>query len=460
VTQVTESTASPASAITVIGAGLAGTLLALLLARRGQQVVVYERRGDPRASHVAAGRSINLALTDRGLHALEVAGAREAVQPLVVPMRGRMLHDELGSQTFVPYGQRPHEVIYSVSRLGLNRILLDCLEANPNASVHFQHACTGIDQERGLLVLEDNERRLLTRPLRHVVGADGAGSMLRRALARAYDIGVQEDMLTHGYKELTIPALPGARAQLDPHALHIWPRGGFMLIALANIDGTFTATLFLAHEGETSFAKLVDAAAVEAFFQSHFSDAYALMPDLATEFFAHPTGSMGTLQCDRWAVGEQAVLIGDAAHAILPFHGQGMNCAFEDCVELDSLLTEHDWRTASATFEYRRRPNTHAIATMAQENYLEMRDTVRHPKYQLEHALALALERRCPTRFIPRYSMVSFHHEIPYAVAQARGRTQSRLLREICAQADTLADIDLDAATLRVEHELSPITTR
>jgi kynurenine 3-monooxygenase len=445
-------------AVTICGAGLAGTLLSILLARRGLHVSLYERLGDLRRESIPAGRSINLALAARGIHALELAGVMPAIAPLLIPMPGRMLHDLSGTQTFLPYGKDASEVIYSVSRPGLNRVLLDTAEA-AGVEIHFNHVVHGIDFDaQRLLIREDKSDRQLAVPLRRVIGADGAGSILRHELVKHHAIEHTEDLLAHGYKELTLPSAPDGRHQIETHALHIWPRGGFMLIALPNTDGSFTVTLFLPHEGPESFATLRSAAAVRDFFARHFPDALERLPHLAEEFAARPTGIMGTVRCARWSVADRLLLIGDAAHAITPFHGQGMNCAFEDCAQLDALLaTDNDWLSVFARFEQLRRLNTDAIATMAIENYLEMRDTVRDPKFQLQKALSLQLEREFPGRFIPRYSMVMFHARIPYSVAYARGRIQSEILAELTANATSLEGIDNARATTLIHARLEPM---
>jgi kynurenine 3-monooxygenase len=444
--------------VTVVGAGLSGALAAILLARRGFDITVFEKRPDPRRVEQDAGRSINLALADRGLAALEAAGLGDAVAPLLIPMVGRMLHGLDGDRQLVPYGQRPHEVIYSVSRPGLNRLLLDRLEQDHAVEVQFERSAVAADFDAGRLMLTAPDRSQIAHPLERVIAADGGGSPMRHSLVEYTGALSTEELLPHGYKELTLPADAQGRHQIDRHALHIWPRGGFMLIALPNLDGSFTVTLFLPHQGDQSFAALEKPADVERFFASHFPDALALMPQVAEEFFEHPTGYMGTIRCERWAVRDQMLLIGDAAHAIVPFHGQGMNCAFEDCAELDALLAEgRDFGRVFQEFEARRKPNADAIADMALENYVEMRDTVRDPRFQLGKELAFELERRCPDRFIPRYSMVMFHYEIPYAVARQRGSIQAKILEEFTAGASTLDDIDLDAAQARVHERLTPI---
>jgi kynurenine 3-monooxygenase len=444
--------------VTLIGAGLAGALLSILLARRGHGVRVYERLADMRHTRIPAGRSINLALAARGIRALELAGVMEQVMPLLIPMRGRMLHAVDGSLTFVPYGQGDNEVIYSVSRPGLNRILLDAAE-QAGVEISFRCSAVAADFRHHCMVFRDeSSSQLFEQPMRRVIGADGAGSVLRRALVSELEVPYSEELLRHGYKELTLPPDAAGRHRIEKNALHVWPRGGFMLIALPNLDGSFTVTLFLSHHGEDSFASLTDEARIDAFFARYFPDVRAHMPNLAGEFLQHPTGVMGTVRCERWSLEDRLLLLGDAAHAITPFHGQGMNCAFEDCRELLQTLDQaDDWAGAFRSFEQVRRPNTDAIADMAVENYLEMRDTVRDPKFHLQKALSLELERRFPQRFVPRYSMVMFHDEIPYEVALERGRIQNKILAQLTRNANSIAVIDFEVAARLIEERLPPI---
>ncbi|MDH3547536.1 MAG: FAD-dependent monooxygenase [Gammaproteobacteria bacterium] len=294
-----------------------------------------------------------------------------------------------------------------------------------------------------------------------MIAADGAGSVIRRSFDGSDTFGGIETLLRHGYKELSIPAGPDGAFQLDPNALHIWPRGGFMLIALPNPGGDFTLTLFLANDGDTSFASLIDAASVEAFFEQHFADVAALIPNLVDEVINHPLGVLGTVRCRHWHDRGNVLLIGDAAHAIVPFHGQGMNLAFEDCALLDRLVTNlgTDWQRIFRTFENTQLMNANAIAEMALENYIEMRDTVRDPNFALRKALAFELERRLPEYFIPRYAMVMFHADIPYLVVQERGEVQSLLLEEFTRDADNLDAVDIDRAAKAVVDRLAPIHT-
>jgi len=403
--------------VNIVGAGLAGSLLAILLAKRGFKVSVYERRRDPRIANADRGRSINMALAARGIRGLELAGMLGRVMPLAIPMRGRMVHEHDGSAELQMYGVRPEEVIYSISRADLNRTLIEAAAELPNVKFSFGHLCLGLAHEKNVLELRDE----VTGHIHHTaaqpsIATDGAGSAVRDSMVAREASMVREEPLDHDYKELTIPARDG-RHVIEPNALHIWPRGGFMLIALPNPDGTFTATLFLARSGDNSFEQLRDAGAVEAFFAREFPSARALIPDLTRDFFANPQGSLGTVYTRGWHLDGDLLLLGDAAHAIVPFHGQGMNCAFEDCAELLRLMDGHDrWDGLFEAFEHERRPNTDAIAQMALENYVEMRAAVLDPEYQKKKQAAEALARQDP-HFIPRYAAVMFHPEIPYSAA-------------------------------------------
>jgi kynurenine 3-monooxygenase len=440
--------------INIIGAGLAGALLAVLMARRGFSVDAYDRRPDPRLEASERGRSINLALAARGIAALERAGMMERIRPLLLPMRGRMIHPVSGEAHLQPYGQRRDEVIYSVGRADLNRVLIDGAARCSGVRLRFRHSCVAAMPESGTLRLRDElADREHDIPISPTFATDGAGSVVRSSLGRRGLLTVREDRLDHDYKELTIPARDGRHA-MDPHALHIWPRGGFMLIALPNSDGSFTATLFLARSGAVSFESLGSAAQARALFQQEFPDAARLMPHLEEDFAAHPQGQLGTVYTQPWHIGGQVLLLADAAHAIVPFHGQGMNAAFEDCMMLDGLLEHHTaWEPLFAQFERSRAPSTAAIAQMALENYLEMRDSVRDPAFLRRKALAMELERRFPDRFIPRYSMVMFHPEISYAEALERGAAQEAILSQLD---DPLAPgtVDLELARALIEQRL------
>lgn len=419
--------------INIVGAGLAGALLGVMLMRRGSGAIhMWDRRPDPRRSTTERGRSINLALAARGIRALEHAGVMDRVRPLLIPMRGRMIHDRSGATALQPYGQREHEVIYSVGRAALNRVLIEEAARHRDVTIRFDQTCVAADPGAGVLRFRDEVSGAPYEvELTPTIATDGAGSAVRASLLSTQRMAVREDWLDHDYKELTIPPAEG-RPVLEPNALHVWPRGGFMLIALPNTDRSFTATLFLARKGPRSFEALRDSRSVLDFFREEFADAVPLIPNLAAQFQAHPAGQLGTVHVAPWHIGGQLLLLGDAAHAIVPFHGQGMNAAFEDCLELDSLLDRFDeWESVFAEFERVRRPNAAAIAQMALENYTEMRDTVLAAGFVRRTALALELERRFPGRFIPRYAMVSFHPEIPYAEALRRGAVQAQILIEL-----------------------------
>ena len=395
-------------------------------------MTLHERRPDPRQAAPERGRSINLALAARGMRALERAGVMERVRPLLIQMRGRMVHELTGQTALQTYGQRAEEVIWSVGRADLNRVLIEEAVRHTGVEVRFNQLCLGADARQDRLRLRDQasgaEREIALTP---TIATDGAGSAVRGSLAAAGLLSVREDWLDHDYKELSVPPLAGAHA-LERHALHIWPRGGFMLIALPNTDSSFTATLFLARRGQKSFAALGRPESVAEFFGREFADAVPLMPDLLGEFARNPQGQLGTVHTTPWQIEGRVLLLGDAAHAIVPFHGQGMNAAFEDCAMLDELTERHaDWETVFGELERLRRPNAEAIAQMALENYSEMRDAVLDAGFLRRRQIALGLERRFPDRFIPRYSMVMFHPEIPYAEALRRGAVQAQLLDEL-----------------------------
>jgi kynurenine 3-monooxygenase len=446
--------------VTIIGAGLCGSLLSIILRPRGFEVSVLERRADGRSGEVAAGRSINLAMSSRGIKALQHAGVYEEIEPLLLPMRGRMIHKRGGQKELQRYGQREDELIYSVSRAELNKILIDSAERRHGVEIRFlQEAAVYDPDDRSIVVnnlADASEFSIIDKP---IIAADGAGSVVRRAFGDSELISATESLLPHSYKELAIAAGDDGAFRLEKDALHIWPRGEFMLIALPNPGGDFTLTLFMPEEGSNSFAALDDDAKVAAFFEHYFADIIPLIPDLPQMYARNPVGVLGTVRCQHWHVHDNFLLIGDAAHAVVPFHGQGMNLAFEDCVVLDEIMDDFDgdWSKTFEEFESRQIANANAIADMALENYVEMRDTVLDRKHVLRKELSFALERRLPVQFIPQYSMVMFHDEIPYATAQQRGTVQDRLLREFTADAETLSDIDLAAAAAAAAKALPPL---
>ncbi len=451
--------------ITLIGAGLAGALLATLLARRGWQVDVYEKRADPRVHGYEGGRSINLALAERGRHALRQADADDAVMAKAVMMRGRMVHFLDGQLQLQRYGRDDSEVIWSVHRGDLNITLIELAE-RAGARLHFHRRLDDVDFDAQVAQLADDRdgsRHAL--PFRALVGCDGAGSPLRQAMDRVDPLGERTEFLDHGYKELEIPPAADGGFRIEPNALHIWPRGRYMCIALPNDERTFTVTLFMANRGgagadgqeDPGFDAVRTPAQARALFERDFADAVPLIPELERDWARNPVGLLATLYLDRWHLDRRAVLIGDAAHAMVPFHGQGMNCAFEDCVTLARQLEAHaDLAGAFAAFEAERRPNALAIQRMALDNYLEMRDRVDDADYLLQRELELRLQERHPQRFVPHYSMVSFMR-VPYAVALARTDIQRGILERATAGRDSLEEVDWAAVDAEVVRLLEPL---
>ena len=446
--------------LTIIGAGLAGALLATLLAQRGWRVEVFERRGDPRLHGYAGGRSINLALAERGLHALRAAGADRAVLDQAVMMRGRMVHPLGGEPQLQRYGRDDSEVIWSVSRGELNITLIDAAEA-AGAVLHFDRGLESVDFDaRTITCRGDGETH--TYPFTALLGCDGAGSTLRAQMGRRSDLGEHAEWLGHGYKELEIPPTRDGGFRIEPNALHIWPRGRYMCIALPNDERTFTVTLFMALHAEPGnddphFDSVTTAADARALFERDFPDTLPLIPELEQDFEANPIGSLATLRLERWHLGGDAVLLGDAAHAMVPFHGQGMNCAFEDCVALADCIEGHDDLAAAfASFETGRKPDATAIQDMALENYIEMRDLVDDPDFLLQQALERKLEARHPGRFVPHYSMVTFMR-IPYSLALERSTIQREILVEATRGLDSLEGVDWAAVDVEVERKLEPL---
>jgi kynurenine 3-monooxygenase len=444
--------------VSLIGAGLNGPLLALGLVKRGFRVEIYERRPDMRRVRISAGRSINLALSTRGIHALTAAGLWDEMRKLIIPMKGRMMHSVSSELTFQPYGKDDAEVINSISRAELNIALMDAAEAE-GVKIHFQQRCTGIDLKTGALQLR-NERKGQERTIGAdvVIGCDGSASAIRGEMLKLSRFNFSQQYLDYGYKELTIPAGSNGKHVLETNALHIWPRGNYMLIALPNVDGTFACILFLPFEGPNSFAQLQTHSAVVEFFRSHFPDAASLMPDLADNCFANPMGSMVTIKCSPWHVDGRALLLGDAAHAIVPFFGQGINCGFEDCTCLLDLMDRHGavWERVFRKFEEERKVNTDAIADLAVENFVEMRDRVADPLFLFRKKVELALQAKYPRLFVPKYSMVTFHR-IPYATARRRGQVQDLMLTELCDGIDRIEDLDWSKADRLVHGQLTPL---
>ena len=441
--------ATPTTA-TVIGAGQAGALLSIYLARQGYDVTIYESRPDLRRTDIDAGRSINLALATRGIVPLIDVGVIGQVDAITIPMRGRMIHTPNDpTPDLQPYGSKPHEVIHSVSRSDLNAILLDAAEATGRVSIEFDTALESVDFATSQLTFTHGR----TEPFKLLFGADGAGSRVRKAIAAIGDATFETEWLDHDYKELTLSAKDDGSHRLDPNALHVWPRGEFMLIALANPEGDFTVTLFAP---KTTFAQLTSADEVNAFFADEFPDFVAMVPDLDEQFAENPTGALGTLWASGWSYDGRAVIVGDAAHAIVPFHGQGMNAALESARALDRHMRANpgDLAAAFAAYETERKPDGDAIAEMALGNYVEMRSGVVDPDYLAKRELALELEQRHPDHISPRYNMVMFS-TMPYAEAQSRAAEQAALIA--AAIADPTYDIDSAVRALPELPDLDPL---
>ena len=443
--------------VIIVGAGLSGSLLAIYLAKKGMHVDVYEARPDMRNEQVVAGRSINLALSDRGIMALREVGMDAYMLKEAVPMKGRLIHTLKGETNFQPYSGRQGEYINSVSRGGLNIALMNEAEKYEGVKFYFDHKCIGYDCKSGDVLFEQTktgEKKTIKGDT--VIGTDGAGSAIRNAMLHGgiERFNFSQRFLEHGYKELCILPSEGGGFLMEKNALHIWPRGSYMMIALPNFDGSFTCTLFLAHEGENSFRsiavkgkdKLMD------FFKENFADAIPLMPTLAEDFFTNPTGSLGTIKCFPWNVGGKSLLIGDSAHAVVPFYGQGMNCAFEDCRSLSKIIYEigSDWEKVYTAYGKLRKENTDAIADMAEENFYEMRDYVADPVFQRKRELETKLEQSFPDYF-SKYSMVTFREDLPYIAAMKKGRAQDEMLMEICFGVDDVKKLNLDEVFKKIK---------
>lgn len=428
--------------IAIAGAGLVGSLLAMYLAKRNFNVDVFERRPDMRINTIDGGRSINLALSDRGWQALEEVGVADQIRKIAIPMHSRMVHNSDGSLSLQPYGKQG-QAIYSVSRGELNQTLMNCADDFENVHMHFNQRCTKIDLNTATLYLKDQtsgESTVLQPDL--IFGADGAFSAVRGSMQFTDRFDYAQDYIDHGYKELTIPPGPNGTWLMEKNALHIWPRKSFMLIALPNTDGSFTCTLFLEYEGDPSFEKLQTEADVRRFFEHYFPDATALMPTLIEDFFNNPTSSLVLIRCKPWVYNHKIALIGDAAHALVPFYGQGMNCGFEDCSVLIHFLDQHtqngipDWTTILDLYQQNRIPDANAIAELALRNFIEMRDLVADPDFILRKEIEKRLNLQYQDRYIPLYSMVTFSPQLRYSDALRIGKLQDQLFAKIMAIPD------------------------
>jgi kynurenine 3-monooxygenase len=428
-----ETLPSADAPVAIVGGGLAGSLLALALAQRGHRVDVYERRADPRRGGGESGRSINLGLSKRGIQALDDVGLLGEVMQRAVAMQGRVIHSRDGRVRFQPYGKDRREVLHSIDRNELNRLLLDRAEAQPGVRLHFGHRLARIDKERRELELEvDGAERLRVRP-RWVVGADGAFSRARQEMQRGERADYHQEYLEWGYKELTLEALPGGGSAIRLDALHVWPRGHCLVVSHANRDGSHTLTLFLPHEGPDSFASAQTPHAVKALFATYFPDLVALLPGLVEQWMKHPTGSLVTTRTAPWSWRDWMVLVGDACHAVYPFYGQGMNSAFEDCSALLAALRQHcmdpegDRTAAFEAYQRSRRPHTDTLAELSKANFVELRQRVRSPWFLARKRLDVMLNRLMPRAWLPLYTMIA-HTTIPYGDAVVRARKQERAL--------------------------------
>ncbi len=477
--------------VIIIGAGLAGSLLSLYLAKRGIETEVYEARSDMREEEMSAGRSINLALSDRGIAALKQVGMDEYMLKEAVPMFGRMIHSVNGATKLLPYSGRTGEYINSVSRGGLNIALINEADNYDESKFFFNQRCVDFDCDSGEAILESGKRIKGDT----LIATDGAGSAVRQAMMNGGipRFNYEQSWLEHGYKELSIP--PSSELErghparetavgsflMEKNALHIWARHEFLMIALPNFDGSFTCTLFLAFEGENSFESIMSgnfsrgltqinadrksdfdlsalsaksaAESLLAFFETNFPDAIPLMPTLAEDFFTNPTGNLGTVKCFPWNVDGKALILGDSAHAMVPFYGQGMNCAFEDCRVLDSIIEKHgtkNWEKVFTEFALERKPNADAICDLAEENFYEMRDAVADPVFQKKRELETKLEQTFPDYF-SKYSMVTFREDLPYKIAKEKGNAQDKLLMEICANVENVSEIDLNEVMEKIK---------
>ncbi len=439
--------------VVIVGSGLAGSLLGIYLAQKGLSPQIYEFREDMRKASIGAGRSINLALSTRGMSALAEVGILDKIMDIAIPMKGRMLHDVQGDLTFQAYGRKENEVIYSVSRAALNIELMNLAEKETSSLIHFEHKCEKVDfAERKIDFLSPTGKKSV--PYDRLIATDGAYSSVRLSLRKSSSLSYEQSYLEHGYKELTIPPTEEGGFRLEKNVLHIWPRGGYMMIALPNLDGSFTCTLFLPYEGENGFESLDTPDKVEKFFQKNFPDALPLIPNLLRDFFQNPVGSLVTVRCDPFSYQGEALLLGDAAHAIVPFFGQGMNCAFEDCSVLAQCWEKYGkWPEVFSAYDQLRKENTDAIADMAIDNFIEMRDHVRDPKFLLQKKVSLLLEEKFPEHFIPKYSLVTFH-QVPYIKAQREGIKQKKILDQLCANITEAKDVNYEKAFQLIQDNL------
>jgi kynurenine 3-monooxygenase len=421
--------------ITLIGSGLVGSLLSIYLAKRGHQVTVFERRPDLRTNRISAGRSINLALSDRGWRGLQAVGIEEEIRKVAIPMKGRMIHATDGKLTYQAYG-KDGQAINSVSRGGLNCVLMDIAEKH-GVKIHFNQRCTNVDLRTATATFEHQETHAMTvEKSDRIFSTDGAFSAGRMQFQTTTDLfNYSQTYLEHGYKELTIPPTASGDYAMDPNALHIWPRSSYMLIALPNLDKSFTLTLFFPFTGEPSFASIDTEEKMMEFFKNVFGDAVPLMPTLKEDYFKNAAASLVTVRCFPWRFEDKMLLLGDAAHAIVPFYGQGMNCGFEDCVVLSELMDQYgdDWEKVFSECERLRKPDADAIAELALANFIEMRDKVGQESFLLQKKIEAWFSEKHPDKWIPLYTMVSYSPQIRYSEALLEGKRQEQIMQQIMA---------------------------
>lgn len=438
------------SKVVIAGGGLVGSLLGLMLSRRKHELHIYEKRADLRKAQIAAGRSINLVITSRGWNALQFLGLRDSVMKLTVPVRGRMIHSIKGEQIFQPYGG-DGECNYSISRAELNRFLLTELDKQ-KVSIHFEESMTSIDFDSKQVSFSSGKKVSYD----VLFGAEGAGSVLRGAMKEKAGFSESTEFLSSDYKELYIPLSPSGQPQLEKEVLHIWPRGHHMMMALPNLDGSFTVTLYMPKQGAyPSFADMKTAEDIQELFEHSFPDAIPLIDSLSENFFSNPQGVLGTVRSSPWYYQDSVALIGDAAHAIVPFFGQGMNLGFEDCFYLNQFLDQHheNWAEALANFDQFQRPNADAIADMALENFVEMSEKVGDPQFLLRKKVEAYLEKEFPEVYRSRYGMITYTL-IPYKQAQSAGLIQDQILNELCRNLKSLEDLDRNLARNLIQKHL------
>lgn len=456
--------------ILIIGAGLCGSLLALRMAQRGYHVQLVEKRPDLRKEQQDAGRSINLALSDRGLKGLRLAGVENMAKELCIPMLGRMIHDKEGNTFLSKYSGRNNEYINSISRPGLNMLLLNEAEKMPNVEIIFNKGCKSVDLENASAVFKDyNTGNDVTYSGSIILGTDGAGSTVRKSMFnhKKFLFSFSQEWLTHGYKEISIPAAENGGYRTEKGALHIWPRGEDMLIALPNLDGSFTVTLFLPYSNsDYCFDNLTTPKMVTEYFNKEYPDAVALMPNLVEEFFNNPTGPLGTIKCSPWNSYGKTLLLGDAAHAIVPFYGQGMNASFEDVVVFDEILNKFegdvkpgtaDWKKVFSEYEKARKKDTDAIADLAVDNFHEMKEHTASPLFQQKRKLETAFEAEFPNAYYSKYSLVTFNEDITYSEALKKGRAQDKAILNLIADGKITDPMNLADKLALVQNETQEI---